>query len=101
MKNNILHTKGISNYYTQQYIDHDLFKQTLLNNNIPDKIKFNAISVRKQRITTREIEKKNTEFLNDKRYIENKFKYTSYFIYRMMNKYYDSVLFMKYNNIFC
>ena len=52
MKNNILHTKGISNYYTQQYIDHDLFKQTLLNNNIPDKIKFNTISVRKQKITT-------------------------------------------------
>ena len=58
MKNNILHTKGISNCYTQQYIDHDSFKQTLLNNNIPDKIKFDTISVRKQKITTREIEKK-------------------------------------------
>ena len=71
IKNNILHAKGISNYYTQQYIDHDLFKQTLLNNSIPYKIKFNTISVRKQKITTREIEKKNIEFLNDKRYIEN------------------------------
>ena len=71
MKNNILHTKGISNYYTQQYIDHDLFKQTLSNNEKPDKIKFNTISVGKQKITTREIEKKNIEFLNDKRYIEN------------------------------
>ena len=70
MKNNILHTKGISNYYTQQYIDHNLFKQTLLNNNLPNKIKFNTISVRKQ-IITKEIEKKNIEFLNDKRYIEN------------------------------
>ena len=58
MKNNILHTKGISNYYTQQYIDHNLFKQTLLNNNKPDKIKFNTISVRKQKSATREIEKK-------------------------------------------
>ena len=35
MKNNILHTKGISNSYTQQYIDHNLFKQTLLNNDEP------------------------------------------------------------------
>ena len=71
MKNNILHTKGISNHYTQQFIDHNLFKQTLLNNKNPNKIKFNTISVRKQKITTREIEKKNIEFLNDKRYIEN------------------------------
>ena len=57
MKNNVLHTKGISNYYSQQYIDHDLFKQTLLNNNKPDKIKFNTISIRKQNIATKEIEK--------------------------------------------
>ena len=71
IKSNILHTKGISNSYTQQFIDHNLFKETLLNNNKPDKIKFNTISVRKQKITTREIEKKYIEFLNDKRYMEN------------------------------
>ena len=71
IKNKILHTKGISNYYTQKYRDHNLFKQTLLNNNLPNKIKFNTISVRKQQIITKEIEKKNVEFLNDKRYIEN------------------------------
>ena len=71
MKNNILHAKGISNNYTQYFIDHNLFKQTLLNNNKPEKIKFNTISVRKQNISTREIEKNNIEFLNDKRYIEN------------------------------
>ena len=71
MKNNALHTKGISNSYSQQYIDHDLFKQALLNNDKVNKIKFNTISVRKQQIHTKEIEKKNIEFLNDKRYIEN------------------------------
>ena len=71
MKNNILHTKGISNSYSQQYIDHNLFKQTLLNNNKSEKIKFNIISVRKQNISTKQVEKKNIEFLNDKRYIEN------------------------------
>ena len=70
MKNNILYTKGISNSYSQQYIDHNLFKQTLLNNK-SKKIKFNIISVRKQNISTKQIEKKNIEFLNDKRYIEN------------------------------
>ena len=71
MKNNILHTKGISNYYTQQYINHNLSKQTLLNNNKPEKIIFNTISINKQKISTKKIEKKNIEFLNDKRYIEN------------------------------
>ena len=71
IKSNILHTKGISNRYSQQYIDHNLFKETLLNNNKPKKIKFNTISVRKQKNITKQIEKKNIEFLNDKRYIEN------------------------------
>ena len=36
MKNNILHTKGISDSYSKQYIDHKLFKETLLNNNKPE-----------------------------------------------------------------
>ena len=71
MKNNILHTKGISNSYTQQYIDHNLFKETLLNNNKPEKIIFNSISVKKQKFSTKKVEKNNIEFLNDKRYIEN------------------------------
>ena len=35
LKNNILQTKGISNSYSKQYIYHDLFKQTLLNNDKP------------------------------------------------------------------
>ena len=37
MKNNILHTKGIMNSYSQKYIDHNLFKQTLFNNDKPQK----------------------------------------------------------------
>ena len=64
MKNNVLHTKGILNSYSQQFIDHDLFKQTLLNNEKPEKISFNTIS-------TNKVTKNNIEFLNDKRYIEN------------------------------
>ena len=71
LKNNVLHTKGISNYYTQQFIDHNLFKETLLYNNKPEKIIFNTISIKKQKISTKQIEKKNIEFLNDKRYIKN------------------------------
>ena len=71
MKNNIVHTKEICNSYTQQYIDHNLFNETLLNNNKPDKIIFNTISVKKQQISTRQIEKNNIEFLNDKRYIKD------------------------------
>ena len=71
MKNNVLHTKGISNSYSKQYIDHNLFKQTLLNNDKPQKISFNTISVKKQKISTKKVTKNNIEFLNDKRYIEN------------------------------
>ena len=37
LKNNLLHTKGISDSYSKQYIDHNLFKQTLMNNNKPEK----------------------------------------------------------------
>ena len=71
MKNNILHTKGIMNSYSQQYIDHNLFKQTLSNNNKPQKISCNTISVKNQNISTNKIIKNNVEFLNDKRYIKN------------------------------
>ena len=71
MKNNIAHTKGILESYSKQFIDHTLFKETLLNNNKPDKIIFNIISIKNQKIKTKEINKYNIEFLNDKRYIEN------------------------------
>ena len=70
-KNNILHTKGIMNSYSQQYIDHNLLKQTLLNNDKPEKISFNTISVKNQQILTNKITKNNVEFLNDKRYIKD------------------------------
>ena len=71
MKNNILHTKGILNSYSKQYIDYSLFKETLLNNNKPGKISFNTISVKNQQISANKITKNNVEFLNDKRYIED------------------------------
>ena len=32
---NILHTKGILHSFSKKYIDHNLFKETLLNNNKP------------------------------------------------------------------
>ena len=63
--------KGIMNNYSQKYIDHNLFKETLLNNDKPQKISFNTISVKNQQISTNKITKNNIEFLNDKRYIEN------------------------------
>ena len=71
MKNNILHTKGIMNSYSQQYIDDNLFKETLSNNDKPGKISFNTISVKNQQISTNKITKNNVEFLNDKRYIKD------------------------------
>ena len=71
MKNNISHTKGILDSYSKQFIDHNVFKETLFNNNKPDKITFNIISIKNQKIKTKEINKYNIEFLNDKRYIES------------------------------
>ena len=71
MKNNVLHKKGVLNSYSLQYIDHNLFKKTLLNNDKPQKISFNTISVKNQQILTNKITKNNIEFLNDKRYIED------------------------------
>ena len=54
-----------------KYIDHSLFKKTLIENMKPDKISFNNISVKNQQIKTNTIIKNNIEFLNDKRYISN------------------------------
>ena len=71
LKNNITHTKGISDSYKIKNIDHVLFKKTLIENMKPDKISFNNISVKNQQIKTNTIIKNNIEFLNDKRYISN------------------------------
>ena len=48
LKNNIAHTKGIANSYRNNYIDHMLFKKTLIENMKPDEISFNNISVKNQ-----------------------------------------------------
>ena len=71
LKNNIVHSKGIANSYKNKYIDHTIFKKTLLENMKPDKISFNNISVKNQQIKTNAIVKNNIEFLNDKRYISD------------------------------
>ena len=71
LKNNIIHSKGIANSYKNKYIDHTLFKKTLIENMKPDKISFNNISVKNQQIKTNTIVKNNVEFLNDKRYISD------------------------------
>ena len=71
LKNNIVHSKGIANSYKNKYIDHVLFKKTLLENMKPDKISFNNISVKNQQIKTNKIVKNDIKFLNDKRYISD------------------------------
>ena len=71
LKNNIIHSQGIANSYKNKYLDHMLFKKTLIENMKPDKISFNNISVKNQQIKTNRIVKNNIEFLNDKRYISD------------------------------
>ena len=71
LKNNIVHSKGISDSYENKYVDHVLFKKTLIENMKPDKISFNNISVKNQQIKSNKIVKNNIEFLNDKRFISD------------------------------
>ena len=71
LKNNIVHSKGIANSYKNKYIDHALFKKTLIENIKRDKISFNNISVKNQQIKSNIIIKNNIEFLNDRRYISD------------------------------
>ena len=63
LKNNVFHSKGIANSYKNKYIDHMLFKKTLLENMKPDKISFNNISVKNQQIKTNTIVKNNIELI--------------------------------------
>ena len=81
LKNNIIHTKGISNSYKNKYIDHMIFKKTLIENMKPGKISFNNISVKNQQIKTNTIVKNNIEFLNDKRYISDIYENISHNLY--------------------
>ena len=81
LKNNIVHTKDISNSYKNKYIDHMLFKKTSIENMKPDKILFNNISVKNQQIKTNTIVKNNIEFLNDKRYISHIYKNIPHILY--------------------
>ena len=71
LKNNIVHSKAIANSYKNKYIEHALFKKTLIENMKPDKISFNNISVKIQQIKTNTIVKNNIELLNDKIYISD------------------------------
>ena len=81
LKNNIVHSKGIVNSYKNKYIDHVLFKKTLIENMKPDKISFNNVSVKNQQIKTNTIVKNNIEFLNDKRYVSDIYTNIPYTLY--------------------
>ena len=62
LKNNIVRSKGIANSYKNKYIDHILFKKTLIENMKPNKISFNNITVKNQQIKTNTIVKKIFNF---------------------------------------
>ena len=81
LKNNIIHSKGIANSYKNKYIDHAVFKKTLIENMKPNKISFNNISVKNKQIKTNTIIKNNIHFLNDKRYISNVYEKISLTLY--------------------
>ena len=80
-KNEIVHTKGIGNCYKNKYIDHQLFKKTLMDNKKPNKVLFYNISVKNSKIFKNEMKKNNIEFLNDKRFINNVYENVRHTLY--------------------
>ena len=100
LKNDIFHSKGIANSYKNKYINHALFIKTLIENMKPNKISFNNISVKNQRIKTNTIVKNSIEFLNDKRYITDIYEnipHTLYIEFYMSKnvKYFNNLIEIK------
>ena len=58
-----------------------MFKKTLTDDKTPDKILFNNISIKNQKIYTNQIKKNNIEFLNDKRFINSVYENIPHTLY--------------------
>ena len=71
--NNSIKIKGISESYKSKYLSHQKFRNVLFHNKKLDKVEFNTISIKNQKIFTNEIIKDNIKNFNDKRYMGDKF----------------------------
>ena len=66
-------TKGISESYKEKYLNHQVFRKVLFDDKNLDKVEFNSIKIKIQRLFTNKIIKDNVKNFNDKRYMIDKF----------------------------
>ena len=66
-------TKGISESYKEKYLNRQGFRNVLFDNKYLNKVKFNSIKIKNQKLFTNEMIKDNFKNLNDKRFMIDKF----------------------------
>ena len=69
----LIKTKGISESYKSKYLNHQEFRNVLFDNKKLDKVEFNTISIKNQKLFTNKIIKDNIRNFNDKRFMIDKF----------------------------
>ena len=71
--NKSIKIKGISESYKAKYLNHQEFRNVLFDNKNLNKVEFNTISIKNQKIFTNKIIKDNIKNFNDKRFMIDKF----------------------------
>ena len=71
--NDTTKTKGITESYKSKYLNHQVFRNVLFDNRKLNKVEFNTISIKNQKLFTNKIIKDNIKHFNDKRYMIDKF----------------------------
>ena len=69
----IVKTKGIPESYKEKYLNHQVFRKVLFDDKNLDKVEFNFIKIKKQRLFTNKKIKDNVKNFNDKRFMIDKF----------------------------
>ena len=70
---NTVKTKGISESYKSKYLNHQEFRKILFDNKELDKVKFNSIKIKNQKLFTNNLIKDYVKNFNDKRFMIDKF----------------------------
>ena len=65
--------KGVSESYKSKYLNHQEFRKVLFDNKKLDKVEFNTISIKNQKLFTNKRIKDNIKNFNDKRFMIDKF----------------------------
>ena len=76
--NNTIKTKGISESYKEKYLNHQEFRKVLFDDKNLDKVEFNSIKIKNQKLFTNKIIKNSVKNFNDKRFMIDKFTRTPF-----------------------